>query len=214
MKMMNTLFDIAGVRARIFHLPNRPAFMIGNDLAEVYGSSPKRINEAVSRNPDRFPEDFAFELTEAEMQVLVTQNAASKSSNWSQFATSWARKGADWRPVVFTHAGAMMLSALLRSETAVAMSIVIHRAFAAMEARALADANHMLMKLQSEVRGKRGLRSRVVDASREGWTYQQLAQDVSHSRAKVIAEIAICLAMELIPAPLKGTPADTLPLFT
>jgi ORF6N domain len=89
MKMMNTLFDIAGVRARIFHLPNRPAFMIGNDLAEVYGSSPKRINEAVSRNPDRFPEDFAFELTEAEMQVLVTQNAASKSSNWSQFATSY-----------------------------------------------------------------------------------------------------------------------------
>ena len=56
--------------------------MLDRDIAELYGTETKRVNEQVSRNPERFPENFMFQLTQEEIQNLRSQNAtANMSSN-------------------------------------------------------------------------------------------------------------------------------------
>lgn len=94
--------------------------MLDADLAELYQVTTKRLNEQVSRNLARFPEDFAFQLT--------TDDAANLRS---QFATSsWG--GRRYLPYVFTEHGVAMLSSVLKSVRAVQMSILIIRAFVKM----------------------------------------------------------------------------------
>jgi hypothetical protein len=114
-----TDLTIAAVRSQIITLPNRPPFMLGASLAEFYETRTDRITEAVKRNPDRFPEDFAFRLTRGEAEVLKTQNALSKDTNHL--------------PLVFTRAGAHALSGVLKTKVAAERSVTIYRAFAAME---------------------------------------------------------------------------------
>jgi hypothetical protein len=91
--------------------------MLDTDLAELYQVPTKRMNEQVRRNLARFPEDFMFQLTDRETEVLR-----------SQFATSsWG--GRRYLPYVFTEHGVAMLSSVLSSKRAVQMSILIIRAF-------------------------------------------------------------------------------------
>jgi hypothetical protein len=93
--------------------------MLDSDLARLYGVTTTRLNEQLSRNPDRFPEDFAFQLTQQEFTALMSQNAISKSR----------RGGRRKRPWVFTEQGVAMLSSVLRSPTAVTVNIEIMRIF-------------------------------------------------------------------------------------
>ena len=83
--------------------------MLDFDLAEMYGVLTKALKQAVKRNMERFPEDFMFEMTDEEL------------SNWrSQFVTSNSLKmGLRYKPFCFTEHGVLMLSSVLRSETAV-----------------------------------------------------------------------------------------------
>ena len=66
--------------------------LLDSDLAALYGVSVKRLNEQVKRNPARFPPDFAFQLTREEYEILRSQSATLKASQffsrWSQFATT------------------------------------------------------------------------------------------------------------------------------
>jgi len=96
--------------------------MIDRDLATLYGVETKRLNEQVKRNIERFPEDFCFQLNKEEFE------------NWrSQFATSNVDKmGIRRAPYAFTEQGVAMLSAVLKSETAIQASIQIMKAFVAM----------------------------------------------------------------------------------
>lgn len=98
--------------------------MLDSDLAELYGVETKRLNEAVGRNKARFPEAFCFKLTDDEEQSLRSQIATSK--------TAEGRGGRRYLPRVFTEQGVAMLSAVLRSETAVKVSIKIMNAFVEM----------------------------------------------------------------------------------
>ena len=91
--------------------------MIDADLAELYQVTTGNLNLAVRRNAERFPEDFMFQLTDEEMEILILQNVRSR----------WG--GRRHRPYVFTEHGVTMLSAVLRSNAAVQMSILIVRAF-------------------------------------------------------------------------------------
>ena len=96
--------------------------MLDRDLAKLYGVSTKVFNQAIKRNSDRFPEDFKFQLSDAEF------------SNWrSQFVTSNGDKmGLRHAPYVFTEQGISMLSGILKSDVAIAMNIKIIRLFVAM----------------------------------------------------------------------------------
>lgn len=90
------------------------------DLAVLYGVSTKALNQAVTRNADRFPEDFMFRLTGPEMGSL----------NRSQIVTgSQKHRDPNFAPRAFTQEGVAMLSGVLRSKRAVEVNIEIMRTF-------------------------------------------------------------------------------------
>lgn len=93
--------------------------MIDSDLAELYGVSTGRLNEAVRRNLDRFPSDFMFQLSLTEFRGLISQIAISK----------YGRGGRRKFPLVFTQEGVAMLSGILRSSRAVKVNIAVMRSF-------------------------------------------------------------------------------------
>ena len=96
--------------------------MLDSELATLYQVPTFRLNEAVKRSLNRFPEDFMFQLTAEETGALTSQIAISKNG----------RGGRRTRPYVFTEHGVAMLSSVLNSERAVQMNILIVRAFVKM----------------------------------------------------------------------------------
>lgn len=95
--------------------------LLDRDLAELYGVETRRINEQVKRNIERFPDQFCFSLVEKEKKELV--------ANCDRFRIL---KHSSFNPYAFTEQGVAMLSAVLRSETAIKVSIDIMNAFVAM----------------------------------------------------------------------------------
>jgi hypothetical protein len=79
--------------------------MLDRDLAELYDVETKVLNQAVKRNSDRFPEEFMFQLTTEEFEILKSQIVTS----------SWG--GTRYLPMAFTEYGVAMLSSVLRSKT-------------------------------------------------------------------------------------------------
>jgi len=101
--------------------------MLDSHLAEIYEIEIKRLNEQVKRSISRFPESFRFQITDDEFENF-------DDSLRSQFATLKNRRGKHrkYLPYVFTEQGVAMLSAVLRSDTAVRVSIEIMNAFVEM----------------------------------------------------------------------------------
>ena len=111
--------------------------MLDSDLAELYDVETKKLNQAVGRNKDRFPNDFAFQLTQVEWDSLR-----------SQFVTLETGRGQHrkYLPLVFTEQGVAMLSSVLRSSRAVQVNIAIMRTFVKLR-RMLADNQALARKL-------------------------------------------------------------------
>ena len=107
--------------------------MLDSDLAWLYGVRTKELNLAVKRNPDRFPEDFMFQLIQREVEVLRFQIETSKRETeplGSQVVIpNKGRGGRRYLPYVFTEQGVAMLSGVLRSTRAVQVNVAIMRAF-------------------------------------------------------------------------------------
>ena len=123
-----------GIQGKI-HTIRGLQVMLDSDLAELYGVEVKRLNEQVKRNIDRFPEKFCFQLSEEEFNNSSINGANNYAEALrSQIATLNIRRGQHrkYLPFAFTEQGVAMLSAVLRSETAVKMSIQIIDAFVAM----------------------------------------------------------------------------------
>src|SRR3989344_4572118 len=109
--------------------------MLDEDLAELYKVKTKRLNEQVKRNIGRFPLEFMFKLTDSEFDSLRSQIAtSSEGSLRSQTVTLEKGRGVHrkYLPYVFTEQGVAMLSGVLKSDTAVRISIQIMTAFVAM----------------------------------------------------------------------------------
>ena len=129
---MKNEIQIKDVQNRIFTIRDVQV-MLDRDLAELYGVSTKVLNQAVKRNIERFPETFRFQLTQKEWESLQLQiNDKSLRSQFvtgsnlkSQSVTSSGHGGRRTLPYVFTEQGVAMLSAVLRSETAIKVSIQI-----------------------------------------------------------------------------------------
>ena len=110
--------------------------MLDCDLAEIYGYEVKRLNEQVKRNIARFPEDFMFQLTKDEINLVKAQiaNLPNEDFSKSQFATlngNGDKRGTNVKklPYAFTEQGIYMLATVLRGELAEQQSIFIMRAF-------------------------------------------------------------------------------------
>ena len=115
--IQNIIYDIRGVKV-----------MLDYDLAAIYGVETRTLNQAVKRNMERFPPDFMFKLTEEEWFALV-----QKISMSSQFVMTYPEKRPKKAtPYAFTEHGAVMLASVLRSPSAVQMSVMVTRAFIAM----------------------------------------------------------------------------------
>ncbi|MDP3917689.1 MAG: ORF6N domain-containing protein [Candidatus Woesebacteria bacterium] len=117
---MSTLTSNITIRDKIYAIRNLQV-MLDEDLAVLYKVSTKRLNEQLKRNFDRFPREFCFQLEELELENLR-----------SQFATSKSWGGRRYLPYVFTEQGVAMLSAVLKSKTAIKVSIQIMNAFVQM----------------------------------------------------------------------------------
>ena len=133
--IQSMIFTIRGVQV-----------MVDSDLATVYGVETRALNQAVKRNIDRFPEAFRFQLSEEEKEQLVANcdrfdlrsqivtSSGQGNSLRSQSVTLKNQRGKHRKyfPYVFTEQGVSMLSAVLRSKTAVKVSIQIINAFVEM----------------------------------------------------------------------------------
>ncbi|MEB3421910.1 ORF6N domain-containing protein [Salipiger marinus] len=192
--MTFTLETVSGIRTRIFTLPDRPPFMIAADLAEVYATRVDAITQAIRRNPERFPEDFVFSFTEAEMEVLKTQNVFSMKANRA------LQRG-------FTHAGAYGVSAVLKTPVAARVSVIVHRAFAEMEQRAIRDAQSMLAKFQSHVASKAPY-ARVSTLANAGLSVDEIWRATGYPRRKVEDLLRECARLQMISSTPVGSQPD------
>ena len=113
--------------------------MLDSDLAKLYGVETRTLNQAVTRNPDRFPDRFCFRLTKREIVILKSQAVISREDGWGRRRSM---------PRVFTEPGVSMLSAVLRSPTAIEVSIKIMDAFVEMR-HFIADNAHMFEQIRN-----------------------------------------------------------------
>ena len=131
--------------------------MLDADLSELYGVETKAFNRAVTRNTERFPDDFMFRLTKKEYEDLRYHFGTSR----------WG--GRRYLPYVFTEQGVAMLSSVLRSKRAIQVNIIIMKAFVklrelAVSHRALAT---KLAQLERKVGGHDGQIRSLFDAIRQ-----------------------------------------------
>jgi hypothetical protein len=117
MSTRNAVVSSDRVESLIFSIRGRRV-ILDSDLARLYGVTTARLNEQVKRNPNRFPPDFMFPLTQQEFTALISQNATSKG-----------RGGRRKLPNVFTEHGAIMAANVLNSRRAIEVSVYVVRAF-------------------------------------------------------------------------------------
>lgn len=175
MKKPLSIIPLNNIRALI-HTFRGEQVMLDSDLAEIYGVEPRRLNEQVKRNIERFPEAFRFQLTEEEYDSLKTRLEGSSSEKGlrsqnttleesenlrSQNATS-SHGGRRYLPYAFTEQGVSMLSAVLRSETAVKVSIQIIHAFVEMRRFLQANAS-IFARIESVEHRQLALESKTVE---------------------------------------------------
>ena len=130
----NQLVSEEAIVEKIFVLRGSK-IMLDRDLAEMYGVETRVLNQAVSRNVSRFPEDFMFQLTDEEWKNLI-----------SQFVTS-SYGGVRKLPFAFTEQGVAMLSSVLRSERAIQVNIQIIRIYTKMK-QILFDNKELWLKME------------------------------------------------------------------
>ncbi|HXI71053.1 MAG TPA: ORF6N domain-containing protein [Verrucomicrobiae bacterium] len=116
--------------------------MLDSNLAVLYGVETRLLIQTVKRNADRFPDDFAFQLTPPEAANLRSQIVISSS----------AHGGRRYLPYVFTGQGVAMLSSVLRSGRAVQVNVAIMRAFVSL--RRLLATNETLARKFAELERK------------------------------------------------------------
>ncbi len=138
MPSTNPEADPAGIAGRIFLLRGQRV-LLDSDLAELYGVSPKRLNEQVRRNRERFPEDFVFLIEIKELRNLRSQFATLRGV--------WGRHR-KYPHVAFTEHGAIMAATVLNSPRAVEMSVYVVRAFVKLR-ELLASNTELARKLEA-----------------------------------------------------------------
>jgi hypothetical protein len=132
---MTTTVPIESIVSKIVFIRDEKV-MLDRDLAELYGVETGALNRAVKRNTERFPEDFMFQVTGEEAEVLRCQTGISKPG----------RGGRRYLPYVFTEQGVAMLSSVLNSKRAIDVNIAIMRAFVQLR-KMIASNNKLARKL-------------------------------------------------------------------
>jgi uncharacterized protein (UPF0147 family) len=143
----NNIATIEQISAKIYYIRGSKV-MLDKDLAFLYGVQTKYLKQAVRRNIKRFPNDFMFELSKNEFQILRSQIATS----------SWG--GARYQPMAFTEQGVAMLSGILNSDRAIQVNIQIMRTFTKL--RHMISGHEELKKAVDELREQTDKRFEIV----------------------------------------------------
>ena len=118
--------------------------ILDSELAKLYGVTTGAVNQAVKRNPDRFPSVFCFRITREELRQMLSQSVITSAQDAANKTFKYRRS--DRIPLVFTEYGALMAATALNSTRAVQMSIFIIRAFVSMRQELMTSAT-ILKKL-------------------------------------------------------------------
>ena len=153
------------------HVIRGEKVMLDTDLAELYGVPTKAFNQAVKRNRSRFPSDFMFQLTAAEVRGLRSQIVTSNVG----------RGGRRYRPFAFTQEGVAMLSSVLKSERAVLVNVAIMRAFVSLREMAATYTN--LARKLAELEGRCDTHDANIRLVFE--TLKKLIQDPARRRRQI-----------------------------
>ena len=129
--IQNKIYEIRGTKV-----------MLDFDLAEIYQVETRVLNQAVKRNITRFPEDFMFQLTNTELDIMSSQNVM----------TLKAKRPKSALPFAFTEHGVIMLASVLRSEIAIQTSILITRAFVAIRKLVSTPPTDKITEIQQEIK--------------------------------------------------------------
>lgn len=146
---MNQLIPSERIDRRIYLIRGHKV-ILSPHLAEFYEVEPRSLMQAVKRNIERFPDDFIFQLTDEEFEILKSQFVIS----------SWG--GLRSNPYAFTEQGVAMVSAVLRSHRAVQVSIEIIRAF--IRLRRLVGSHRALARKMAELEKKVGSHDKAIQS--------------------------------------------------
>jgi hypothetical protein len=161
MRKKQSVIPLGRIEDQIYAIRGKRV-MLDADLADLYGVTTRRLNEQVRRNIERFPADFAFQLTNQEIAILMSQNATS-----SQVAGGHG--GRRKRPLVFTEHGAIMAASVLNSPRAVEVSVFVVRAFVKLRELSVAhkEIGRKLDALERKVAGHDQAIAGLINAIRE-----------------------------------------------
>lgn len=168
--MENNIIEL--VQTKIYNIRDTKV-MLDVDLAELYGVETKRINEAVKNNPDKFPTDFYFELSDEEFEILRSKFSTTKFSKTRA------------NPKVFSEQGIYMLATILKSPIATNVTVAIMRAFVKMRNFALTyeDIVHQLQTMDKRLDKNEEVLDKVIQALSE------LIHDTKNNETKKIGFI-------------------------
>ena len=129
------------IQSKIYEIRGQRV-MLDFDLAEMYQVETRVLNQAVKRNTERFPDDFMFQLSDAEWKGISSQFVM----------TSRLKRPKSSVPYAFTEHGVVMLSSVLRSAVAIRVSILVARAFVAMRQMIQSPVSNEIIKIQGKIR--------------------------------------------------------------
>lgn len=138
--MPNNLAPLPDIKSKIYTIRNLQV-MLDSDLAELYQVQTKQLNKSVNRNIARFPEKFRFQLSKEEYETVLRFQNGTLKDNSSEDRRGQHRK---YLPFVFTEQGVSMLSAVLRSDIAIEVSIKIIDTF--IEMKRVISSNELLFQ--------------------------------------------------------------------
>jgi hypothetical protein len=154
MKTIRSVIPKERIEQHIYPLRGEKV-MLSTNLARLYQVAPRTLVQAVTRNAERFPDDFMFQLTSEEFQNLKSQIV---TSSWGGLRRA--------TPYAFTEQGVAMLSSVLRSKRAIRVNIEVMRAFVSL--RKLLASNEELARKLALLEKKYDAQFKVVfDAIRE-----------------------------------------------
>ena len=136
---MSDIISYEEVEKRVLTIQEQQV-LLDRDVAELYGVDSKRVNEAVSRNPDKFPEGYIINLESNDWDSLRSQFATLETNGKGQYPK--------YKPKAFTERGLYMLATILKSPIATQTTVAIVDAFAKL--RELADVAYKLITIQDE----------------------------------------------------------------
>ena len=137
----NLQIQTAVIQNKIYEIRNQKV-MLDFDLAAIYKVETRVLNQSVKRNIERFPEDFMFQLTKSEWEIMSSQIVMTSKSKRPNAAL----------PYAFTEHGVTMLSSILKSAIAVQINIQLVRTFIAIRQVVFKNPDDKITTLQTEIR--------------------------------------------------------------